>query len=277
MATVVDQEFRAELSWEEKARRNPLFAVMSSPEFAEKSGDPGTWSPEDMQRFFDKGQMFYDSFFRTVLRRVPMEPGKATVVEYGCGMGRILKAVCNAGYECAGIDISPTMIEHCRTLVPEVGQLSTLDANGKSEIPSKSADFVFSYAVLQHISRLSLVDVAISEMCRIVKRGGFIKFQYRSLEKAFRQVVPKQEVPRKTWNYEDWSLQLHYQRLPIRGSRFLPRVPMLKVVRHDNWEGVPLAHRKMEAILNRNGITLTGIEEDPGHKRMYWATGRKAA
>jgi SAM-dependent methyltransferase len=176
----------------------------------------------------------------------------------------------DAGYDCAGIDISPTMIEHCRNLVPGVGQLSTLDGNGKSEIPSKSADFVFSYAVLQHISRLSLVDVAISEMCRIVKRGGFIKFQYLSQEKGFRQVVPKQEVPRKTWNFEDWSLQLHYQRLPIRGSRFLPRVPMLKIVRHNNWVGVPLAHRKMEAILNRNGITVTGIEEDPGHKRMFF-------
>src|SRR5262245_20642901 len=104
----VDDKFRQELTWEEKAQQNPLYAVMSDEKFAEKTGDPNTWTPADLEMFFAKGQTMYENHLRPVLLSAGLKPDKALIVEYGSGMGRILKAVHNAGYQVAGVDISPT-------------------------------------------------------------------------------------------------------------------------------------------------------------------------
>jgi SAM-dependent methyltransferase len=45
--------------------------------------------------------------------------GEGLVVDLGCGTGILAEAVCNAGYEVLGIDLSPAMIDMARRRVPE--------------------------------------------------------------------------------------------------------------------------------------------------------------
>lgn len=277
MSKRVSGEFERKLSWDEKAQENPLYAVMAVEQFAEKSPDPDDWTEEDLQLFFAKGQFMWDVFLRPVVERMRLQPGKAFVVEYGSGAGRILKAVKEAGFDCAGIDISQTMLDHSRRLVPSITRLEALGEDGRCGLPTGSADFVYSYAVVQHISQLSKVREAVAEMCRLLKPGAVLKVQFRSLGSQFR---PSRDGQR-TWvhNFESSSLVLDFAKRSLRGlmPRWIPALPRLWRTRHTNWVGVPLSRRKMESLLRAGGVRLIGLEEDVGHEGMVWALGRKTA
>lgn len=269
---MVNDEFKHDLSWEEKAQWNPLYAVMPANDiFAEKSSDPSEWTDEDLQIFYKKGQMLFDSFIRPVLLRADIKPERAFVVEYGSGLGTILKAVKAAGYDCAGVDISPTMLGFSRQVVPEVTRLSCLDESGHCDIPSNSADLVYTRAVIHHIKDLSRVRVAIAEMGRVLKPGGFLKMHFRTLSS-----LPLAEVPlsEKIWvhNYETKSVIFSC----VRRSRLPVLFPYLRTVQHTNWVGVPLSLRNLKRFLNENGLRLLGLEHDVGGKeRFVWALARK--
>ncbi|MGE5340725.1 MAG: class I SAM-dependent methyltransferase [Candidatus Omnitrophota bacterium] len=259
MNIIADEDFKNCLSWEEKAQKNPLYAVMSSEKFANIG--PEKWSPEDLKTFFLKGQYMFDVFFKPVIVRAKFEKERAFIVEYGSGMGRILKAVNAAGYRCAGIDISPTMLAHSQRLVPEVNDLYCLDDQGNCGIETHSADFVYSYAVIQHIKELRLVQQALSEMCRIMKPDGYLKFQYRTITNQipFKRIKTAGE---KLFNFETKSLL-------VKSANF-------ESLEHNNWFGVPLSFDFIERVLNNARVEVIGIEQDVGKKgNMIWLLGKK--
>jgi SAM-dependent methyltransferase len=269
---MVDDKFKHDMDWEEKAKRNPLYAVMSHQEiFAEKDADPGKWTKEDLDKFFSKGQLLFNAFIRPVLLRAEIDPAKAFVVEYGSGLGTILKAVKAAGYDCAGIDISPTMLEFSRKVTPEITRLSALDQNGSSDIPSNSADMVYTRAVMQHIKDFSNVKTAIAEMCRIVKPGGYLKMHFRTHSNLPFAKIPLAEK-RWVFNFETRSAMIFFFKRP-----WLPlTAPVLGMVKHTNWAGTPLSMYNLRKLLTKNGMDLLGIEKDIGGKHLfYWALARK--
>jgi SAM-dependent methyltransferase len=273
---VPDAKFLYSLSWEEKARINPLWAVMSVSEFESLGGDPAAWTTEQVDAFFAKGEAMWSIFLRPTITRLGLVPGQATIAEYGSGMGRILRAVRRGGYDCAGVDISPTMLEHSRRLVPEVPRVAVLDAAGRSELPEGLADFVYSYAVVQHIQRLSDVRRAVREMARLLKPGGFLRLQFQPLDLPFRAPLLQRQ-----WgiNFEHRSITARWlplARAGVPGALGRVRLPVVLARSHTHWTGVPLAWRTLERCLADGGIDLWGLERDPGANwHSVWALGRK--
>jgi SAM-dependent methyltransferase len=272
---MISRDFTDRLTWEEKARQNPLWAVMSSDEFAQADGDPSSWTAEQLSLFFQKGRVLFDIFLRPSLERAQIQPGQALVTEYGSGMGRILRAVHSAGYRCAGVDISATMLEHSRRLVPEVRDLLLVQPGGRIPLPDASADYVYSYAVLQHISRTSLVKRAVVEMCRILKPGGLLRLQFQPGS------MPFGSAPRggsNALNLENRSLVFRWIRLQKRWRvpAWLPRVPLIRLYRHNNWGGVPLRWQTMRDLLRASGVRLLSLERDPvAEWNSVWLLGKK--
>ena len=272
-----DRSFTDQLTWEEKARVNPLWAVMSTPEFDQASGDPASWTPEQLASFFEKGRMLFDAFLKPPLRRAGVEGRDVHVLEYGSGMGRILRAVHAAGYSAAGVDISPTMVANSRLLVPEVTDLHVLAPDGGVPVPDASFDYVYSYAVLQHISRLSQVRRAVLEMCRALKPGGLLRLQYQPASMPFK--VPRRQVLRGV-NFERHSVVYRWvrlqRRLPV--PDWVPAVPVAYLHRHNHWQGVPVRWRTMEEWLNEGGVQQFTLERDPvADWNSVWILGRKDA
>ena len=91
MEHLADKNFKENLSWEGKAKQNPLFAVMSDEKFSNIG--PNEWTEKDLERFFAKSQFMYDVFFDPIIQRLKLDRERAFIVEYGSGMGRILKTV----------------------------------------------------------------------------------------------------------------------------------------------------------------------------------------
>jgi len=183
------------------ARENPLFAVMTTEEMADAPA--ADFTPEQVGALFEKGRRLFGRHIAGALAHAPGDKRDALIVEYGCGVGRMLNAALQSGFErVAGIDISPTMLAHCRRLVPEVEALYPLDQEGRCDLPDACASAVFSYAVVQHISLLSRYLKAFDEMCRILKPGGQLVVQMNCTDFQHGDF----DHPGRTENHETHSL-----------------------------------------------------------------------
>ncbi|MBA3258561.1 MAG: class I SAM-dependent methyltransferase [Gemmatimonadales bacterium] len=271
----VSREFTDQLTWEEKARLNPLWAVMSVDEFAQAGSDPSSWEPEQLALFFQKGRMLFEVFLRPALERAGLDPERTLLLEYGSGMGRILQAVRKAGYRCAGVDISRTMLDHSRELVPDVRDLHLLGPDGRVPLPDGVADYVYSYAVLQHIPHTSLLQRAIREMCRVLKPGGLLRIQFQPGSMPFGS-RPYAGV--RAINFEHRSLVFRWARLQNRWRvpGWIPRMPVVRLQRHNHWSGVPLRWQTMRDLLRAGGVRLLSLERDPvADWNSVWLLGKK--
>ena len=249
-----------DLSWEEMARENPLFAVQTTEPMAD--APPTDFTPEQRDDLFRKGRKLFIDQLRRPLAKVMLGREDALVVEYGCGVGRILNAVVEAGYRCAGIDISPTMLAHCRRLTPGVEALYPLDDAGRSAMPDESARAVFSFAVVQHIDSLTRYLAAFDEMCRILQPGGLLTVQLNCKDFEGGDL----EAPERTENHEDHSL--HFRRGETE--------PYL---RHDqnHWSGVYIGHQLLADRLADRGLALKGWRyHGPDKPASVWFMARKA-
>lgn len=249
-------------TWEEKAKENPLFAVMTMPEMADAAAD--AFDEQHLDVFFAKGEALYSVHVAPLIAaEAELPPERALVVEYGCGAGRILKSVVAAGRRAAGIDISPTMIEHCRRLVPEVQSLHCLDEAGRSNLPDGCASVVYSYAVVQHIASLAQYVKAIDEMCRVLTPGGVLGLQVNCED----FVSGDFGQPDKTENFEDHSL--HYRAGEAKPYR-----------RHDqnNWSGVYIGDETLVQLLGDRGVTVERrYYHNPKKLRAVWYVCRKSS
>ena len=226
-------------SWEEKARENPLYAVMTMPEM--ESAGVNDFSEEHLELFFEKGRRLAE---RLVYPTLNEAPDSGLVVEYGCGAGRILNALVERNIDCIGIDISSTMLEHCRRLVPGVSELVCVDGGGKVNLPDACARLVYSYAVVQHIDSLSVYEMAIAEMCRLLVPGGRLVLQVNCEDFS---LASHGELGR-TENYETYSI--HYA--PGSGAG----------VTHKNttWSGVYIGIDRLRSLFRTNGVELTDVQ-----------------
>src|SRR5262245_15662810 len=91
----------AKISWEEKARENPLYAVMTTGDVAEAGAE--NFDPKHLEAFFAKGERLYEKNIEPLLERSPDPKETSLVAEYGCGMGRLLAPLLRDGYRAIGV------------------------------------------------------------------------------------------------------------------------------------------------------------------------------
>lgn len=242
--------------WEFKAQQNPLFAVQSTDDMADAAASD--FSPELLEALFVRGR----KLFRKNLAPLLTVYADPLLVEYGCGVGRILKAATEAGHRCIGIDISPTMLAHCREMAPLTQALYAVDEQGHTSVQDCCAQLVFSYAVLQHISTLSTYLTALDEMCRILAPGGVLAIHLNCEDIC----NGDRAAPGRTENFETYSL--HYR--PGETTPYL---------RHDqdSWSGVYIGIERLVEHLARRGATVTQWRSRQQLKpRGIWVLASKA-
>jgi len=106
------------------------------------------------------------------IKSLPQQRRRA--IDFGCGVGRLTRALHNYFPECCGIDISRGMLEKARNLAPEC---EFREANNLGSFPDKYADLIYSSLVLQHQPDKKHVKALIEDMMRVLAPGGLLVFQ----------------------------------------------------------------------------------------------------
>lgn len=98
----------------------------------------------------------------------------AKIVEYGCGYGRILQLLHEAGYShLRGYDFAPKMIERGKELYPHL-DLHAIGESGKIPVESSSIDFVILSTIMTCTPDEKEQSSIVEEMKRVLKPGGLL-------------------------------------------------------------------------------------------------------
>lgn len=160
-------------NWEDLGELDPLWAILSEPE-----GRHGGW---DIERFFRTGANEIASALDTARLFVPtLRGGKA--LDFGCGVGRLTRALAQSFEAAVGVDVSSTMIERARQLNEDVPSCTfeCVTTSDLSVFRDRTFTFVYSCRVLQHQPRPQLIAAYVGEFLRLVSDEGVVMFQVPS-------------------------------------------------------------------------------------------------
>jgi SAM-dependent methyltransferase len=155
--------------WDERAREDAFFFVDDRLEY----GRP------DEERFWREGERDLLS----LLDAVAVELRETDeVVEIGCGLGRLTRALAARVASVRALDVSSEMLSRARELWPAAPACGVqwLLGDGLSlvGVQDASADLCVSHVVFQHLPRAELTLGYVREMGRVLRPGGVAAFQF---------------------------------------------------------------------------------------------------
>lgn len=151
--------------WEEMAAIDPLWAILSSPEKRF-----GKW---ELSEFLSTGREEIATLMRSA-KKLGLPRQQRRAIDFGCGVGRLTRALLEYFPECYGVDIAQNMLEQAQKLTPEV---HFRQANNLESFPAQHADLIYSSMVLQHQPSAEQAAALISDMVRVLAPGGLLVFQ----------------------------------------------------------------------------------------------------
>jgi len=96
----------------------------------------------------------------------------ATVLDAGCGTGRVAIELSRRGYEVTGIDVEPAMLDTARTKAPELGWI--LGDLASVALPSDHFDLVVAAGNVMVFLELGTEAAVVSNLARTVVPGGLV-------------------------------------------------------------------------------------------------------
>lgn len=111
-------------------------------------------------------------------------PGERRALEIGCGPGRLMLPMSAHFREIHGVDVSERMVRLAQRNLAGVANAHAHATSGTNlaQFEDQSFDFVYSYAVFQHIPSHDVVLNYLTETRRILRDGGVARMQFNGLE-----------------------------------------------------------------------------------------------
>jgi ubiquinone/menaquinone biosynthesis C-methylase UbiE len=138
-----------------------------------------TGAASDAETFFASGRRETDAF----LKHTGVVPHRSqTVLEIGCGMGRMTARLAELFGTVIALDVSPEMLAKARTALSGHHNITYVLGAGTdlAGIESNSVDVVFSYIVLQHVPTVDGQLNYFRETRRVLRTGGVAAIQIRA-------------------------------------------------------------------------------------------------
>jgi SAM-dependent methyltransferase len=121
------------------------------------------------------------------LRRVPVaQRGDWRALEIGCGPGRLMRPMSRHFVEIHGVDVSDEMITLAKEKLRDIANAHPHATDGASlrQFADEYFDFIYSYAVFQHIPSRDVVFEYLRETHRVLKTGRLARLQFNGLPRV---------------------------------------------------------------------------------------------
>lgn len=102
-----------------------------------------------------------------------------SLLEIGCGIGRMTKHLAGLFGEVYAVDVSGEMIAQAHQRLKDYPQVHLHETSGSdfSHLPDECVDRIFSAYVFQHVPQREVVMSNIKDALRVLRPGGVFKFQ----------------------------------------------------------------------------------------------------
>jgi ubiquinone/menaquinone biosynthesis C-methylase UbiE len=234
--------------WNELAQLDPHWAILTAP-----GKRFGGW---DSDEFFATGTAQASAFMERV-EELGLPQARERALDFGCGLGRMTRALARHFGECVGVDISEEMIRGARDANADVAGVS-FEVNQATDLlrfDDRSFDLVYSMIVLQHVPDRAAIESYVREFCRILRPGGLAVFQLPThIPAIFRlQWRRKLYLGLRRLGVSAPVLYRRLHLLPIAMS-YIPEAEMVGVVESAGARMVSIERQSAVGLLN-TGLT----------------------
>lgn len=193
--------------WNQRAREDAHYYVAFG-----RRDQPG-------EEFFDTGHEQIQGLLREFKRFPGIDSHSLRALEIGCGPGRLMRPLAAHFAEVHGVDISDEMVARAKANLAGVPNAHPRHApNSNLEaFTDASIDFIYSYAVFQHIPSREVVMGYLSDAVRVLKPGGIIRVQLNGLPPTAKTYDTWSGVRIAAQEMRDWSLQSGVALLALEG------------------------------------------------------------
>jgi SAM-dependent methyltransferase len=134
--------------WEDLARREPYFAVLTD------EGLPGVAANTSATTaFFDTGEADIASLLAAIRSVLGREAPLTSVLDFGCGVGRLTLPLARRASQVVACDVAPTMLAHARQNAERGGlrNVTFIQSDELAGLAPGAFDFICSLLVFEHI------------------------------------------------------------------------------------------------------------------------------
>jgi SAM-dependent methyltransferase len=141
-------DMNTDKAWEEWGRRDPYFGVITNPKYRRDQ-----MQEADRREFFESGHWHVNYVMKTIHDLI--DPGfkPASILDFGCGVGRTLVSFAQIAQEAIGLDVSASMLQEAGKNCRERGltNVRLIASDDELSVPAPSYDLIHSCIVFQHI------------------------------------------------------------------------------------------------------------------------------
>jgi SAM-dependent methyltransferase len=174
---------------------------------------------QDDREFFDSAADVVHALESELKRLPPGDRRSRRALEIGCGPGRLMRPMSWNFGEIHGVDVSDEMIRMAAQKLkgtPNAFPRAT-DGTDLSCYANEFFDFVYSYAVFQHIPSAAVVFSYLTEAWRVLKPGGILRCQINSLPKTAKQYTTWEGVRIDAAEIAEFASSIDFQLLALEG------------------------------------------------------------
>ena len=157
--------------WDELASLDPYWSVLTEP-----GKRFGGW---DREEFLRSGETEIEGLM-VAARELGLPHAREAALDFGCGLGRLTRALARHFGQVWGVDISARMVEQAHALHRGVPNCTFQTTEGPLAFPSARFYLIYSVLVLQHLPTRAAIRGTVRELVRPLRPGGLLCFQVPS-------------------------------------------------------------------------------------------------
>ena len=241
--------------WDARAQKDAFFYIASWRK---------DWGVGD---FLKSGEEDYQRLVAPFFSRHGFSPEGKTMLELGCGAGRMTHSFATRFRKVIALDVSAEMIDRGQQMLRGLENIEWKHANGVDlgAVADESVDFAFSYLVLQHLPDERLVCGYVREMLRVLRPSGICLFQFHGTKRP-----TMNWKGRAAWGFLDALSRIGLYPAARLGARLLGLDPEMA---GSNWHGIAVAGETIaQTVRDSNAQVLEVQGEDTP---MAWCCATK--